>query len=87
MTVIAMVCTKKFFVQEKCAILGPKMDHRHNFGSALRIFLKFCTMKNWPLGHFLLFDWPWSNWARSLLIGSLNSQDMISFVITTRSLD
>ena len=36
-----------------------------------------------PLAHFLLFDWEWSNWARPLLIGSLNSQDMISFMITT----
>ena len=32
---------------------------------------------------FFLFDWPWSNWARPLLIGSLNSQDMISFMIAT----
>ena len=38
-----------------------------------------------PLGHFLLFDWACSNWARPLLIGSLNTQDMISFMITTRS--
>ena len=36
-----------------------------------------------PLGHFLLFDWAWPNWARPLLIGSLNSLDMISFMITT----
>ena len=41
----------------------------------------------YPLGHFLLFDWAWSNWARPLLTGSLNSQDMISFMITTRSLN
>ena len=40
-----------------------------------------------PLGHFLLFDWAWSNWAGPLLIGSLNSQDMISFMIATGSLD
>ena len=40
-----------------------------------------------PLAHFLLFDWEWSNWARPLLIGSLNSQDMISFMITTGSLN
>ena len=40
-----------------------------------------------PLGHFLLFDWAWSNWARPLLIGSLNSEDMISFMITTGSLN
>ena len=40
-----------------------------------------------PLGHFLLFDWTWSNWATPLLIGSLNSQDIISFMITTGSLN
>ena len=26
-------------------MLGPKMAHPHNSGSALRIFLKFCRMK------------------------------------------
>ena len=39
------------------------------------------------LAHFLLFDWVWSNWARSLIIGSLNSRDMISFMSTTGSLN
>ena len=39
------------------------------------------------LRHFLLFDWAWSNWVRPLLIGSLNSQDMISLMITTGSLN
>ena len=34
---------KKFGANE--AILGPKIAHPHNSGSALRIFLKFCTMK------------------------------------------
>ena len=29
----------------KWAILGPKIAHPHNSGSAGRIFLKFCTMK------------------------------------------
>ena len=29
----------------KWAILGPKMVHPHNSGSAVRIFLKSCTMK------------------------------------------
>ena len=29
-----MVCTKKKFVQDKWAILGPKMTHPHNSGSA-----------------------------------------------------
>ena len=33
------------FVQDKWAILGPKMAHPYNSGSALRIFLKFCRMK------------------------------------------
>ena len=45
MKVIIMVCTKKNFVQDKWAILGPKMAHPHNSGSALRIFLKFWRMK------------------------------------------
>ena len=40
-----------------------------------------------PLGHFLLFSWAWSNCARPLLIGSLSSQDMISFMVTTESLN
>ena len=35
----------KNFIQDKWAILGPKMAHPHNSGSALRIFLKFCRMK------------------------------------------
>ena len=29
----------------KWAILARKMAHPHNCGSAVRIFLKFCTMK------------------------------------------
>ena len=41
----------------------------------------------WPWGHFLLFDWACSNWVRALLIGSLNSQNMMSFMITTGSLN
>ena len=36
---------QKNFVHDKWAILGPKMAHPHNSGSALRIFLKFCRMK------------------------------------------
>ena len=40
-----MVCVKKKFVQDKWAILGLKMAHPHNSGSALRIFLKFYRMK------------------------------------------
>ena len=39
------------------------------------------------LGHFLLFDWAWSKLSQATVtIGSLNSQDMISFMITTGSL-
>ena len=45
MKVITMACTKKNFVQEKWTILGLKMAHPHNSGSAQRIFLKFCRMK------------------------------------------
>ena len=45
MKVIIMVCTKKTFIQDKWAILDPKMAHPLNSGSALRIILKFCTMK------------------------------------------
>ena len=29
----------------KWAILGLEMAHPHNSGSAVRIFLKFCTME------------------------------------------
>ena len=36
------------------------------------------------LGHFLLSDWVWSKLSQATVsIGSLNSQDMISFMITT----
>ena len=35
---------------------------------------------------FTLWLRAWSNWARLLLIGSLNSQAMISFMIATGSL-
>ena len=103
--------SKQMKSHHKSVILGPKMAHPHNSGSALRAFFTFCRMKAanmymkillvvfweqnsfgtiWsfqPLGHFLLFDWAWSNWARSLLTGSLNSQDMISFMITNGSLN
>ena len=37
----------------------------------------------YSLGHFLLLDWAWSNLIRPLLIESLNSQNMIYFMITT----
>ena len=40
------------------------------------------------LGHFLLFDWAWPKLSQAdVIIGSLNSQDMISFMITTGSLN
>ena len=50
MNVVVMACTKKKFVQDIWAILGLKMAHPHNSGSAVRIFLKFCRMKNWDNG-------------------------------------
>ena len=100
---------QKFFVQDKRAILGLKMAHPGNSGSALRIFLKFCRMKGAKrymkvllvvfrekkihLGQFdlfslfLHFDCSWSDWAKPLLIWYSNSQDMISFLITTGSLN
>ena len=40
-----MVSAKKNFVQDKCAILWPKMAHPDNSGSAQRILLKFSRMK------------------------------------------
>ena len=36
---------QKNFVIDKWTILGPKKTHPHNSRSALRIFLKFCRMK------------------------------------------
>ena len=36
---------QKRFVQDKWAILDPKMAHPHNSGSALRVFFRFCRMK------------------------------------------
>ena len=41
MEIILMFFLKKILIKGKWAILGPKMSHAHNFGSALRIFLKF----------------------------------------------
>ena len=38
MKVIKMFCTEYFFVQDKWVILGPKMAHSYNSGSALRFF-------------------------------------------------
>ena len=109
MKAIIMICTKKF-ARHKLAILGSKMVHPHNSGSALRIFWKdlqnectYCTWKFYSfffsrknfilgnlifLGPFLLFDWAWSKLSRATVtIGSLNSQDMIFFMITTGSLN
>ena len=40
------------------------------------------------LGLFLLFDWAWSKLSQvTVTIGSLNSQDIISFMNTTGSLN
>ena len=37
--------SEKILFPGKRVILGIKMVRPHNFGSAVRIFLKFCTMK------------------------------------------
>ena len=40
------------------------------------------------LGHFLLFGWAWSKLSKATVtIRSLNSQDIISFIITAGSLN
>ena len=40
------------------------------------------------LGYFLLFYWVWSKLSQATVtIGSLNSQDMISFMVTTGPLN
>ena len=44
MRIMLMIFQKKI-LWGKWTILGPKMAHPHNSGSALRIFLKFCRMK------------------------------------------
>ena len=97
----------KYFVQDKWAILDPKIAHSHNSGLGLRIFKNFCRLKGtWKfyqlfsrknfiwgnlifLGHVLLCDWAWSKLSQAnVTIGSLkNSQDMISFMINTGSLN
>ena len=40
-----IVFSQKILVWGKWTILDQKMVHPHNSGSALRIFLKFCTVK------------------------------------------
>ena len=40
-----LIFSKKFFVWGRWTMLGPKKVHPHNFGLAVRIFLKFCTIK------------------------------------------
>ena len=42
--------SKKILVWGKWTILGPKMAHPHNYGSAPRIFFRFCIMKGANLG-------------------------------------
>ena len=69
MKVIAMVCTLKKFVQDKLPILGPKMVHPHNSVSALRIFLKFCKMKNWGNLMFLAFRPFFTVWLVMVKLG------------------
>ena len=60
----------------------------------MKILLVVFSIKNfiWGnfmfLGHFLLFHWGWSKFSQATVtIRSLNSQDMISFMITTGSLN
>ena len=69
MKVIAMVCTLKKFVQDKLPILGPKMVHPHNSVSALRIFFKFCKMKNWGNLMFLAFRPFFTVWLAMVKLG------------------
>ena len=45
MKIMLIIFSKKILVWGKRTILGPKMEHPHNFGSALRIFFKFCITK------------------------------------------
>ena len=52
------------FVQDKCAILCPKMAHPDNSGSALWILLKFCRMKGdnrYMIFFFLRKNFIWGN--------------------------
>ena len=101
----------KKFVQDKWAILCPKMAYADNSGSALTILLKFCKTKRanrymktllffkkkisfgaiWfflSWGRFLLFHWAWLKFSRvTVIIGSLNSQDIITFMINDGSLN
>ena len=79
MKIMLIFFSKKILVWGKRTILGPKMEHPHNFGSALRIFFKFCITKGvnkylkillvvfekkFHRGQFVLFT-PFSlfNWA------------------------
>ena len=68
MKVVIMVCTKKKIVQDKCAILGPKMAHPHNSGSAPRIFLKFSRMNREVIGTLKLFCFLRKNFILGNLI-------------------
>ena len=45
MTLILINFQKKKFVSGKWIILGPKMVHRRNSGSTVRIFLNFAIPK------------------------------------------
>ena len=68
MKVVIMACTKKKIVQDKCAILGQKMAHPHNSGSAPRIFLKFCRMNREVIGTLKLFCFLRKNFILGNLI-------------------
>ena len=45
MEIVLTTFPKKVFVWGKWTNLDPKMTYPHNFGSTLRIYLKFCTLK------------------------------------------
>ena len=52
----------------KLAILGPKMVHDHESGSAVRIFFKFCTMEgvNRVMKMIIIFSkniFVWGKWT------------------------
>ena len=83
-----MVCTKKNF--------SGQMGHSGPENGISFFYQLFFEKKNHlgqfdifiqPLSHFLLFDWDGQHRASPLLIRFLNSQDMISFIITTGPLN
>ena len=101
---------QKNFFQDKWTVLGLKVAHSHDSGSAVRIFLKFCRMKGahrcmkillplfekkilWRNLMFLAFRPIFTVWLGMVKLSqvtvnwTLNSQDTISVMITTGSLN